>query len=117
MKPSVLSLLLCAVSLLVGCAILDPRPDAEIGRSIDSAVTDPSKLSGEAIYRNDCTTCHNIDGSPVDSATVEDLRGYSGTYQKFDSTLNEGPGAMPIYTYAQLDSAARVKLYNHVRGF
>lgn len=117
MKARSIVPLFCMAALVIGCAVLDPAPDAEIGRSVEEVPTDPSALTGEEIYRNECTACHNADGSPVDRITVTDLRNYQGTYQKFDSTLNEGPGAMPIFTYQQLDTSARLKLYNHVRSF
>jgi len=110
--------ILFSLALLAqGCSVLDPSPEAEISRSVDAVPTDPSKLSGEQLFLNHCTSCHNPDGSPVDPTTITDLRNYAGSYQKFDSVLNQGPGPMPIFPYDQLDTLARRKVYDHVRTF
>jgi len=103
--------------LLSACTVLDPGPEAAVGRSVDELPTDPSKLTGAELFANYCTVCHNADGSPVDSATIPDLRNYQGSFEAMDSALNRGPGAMPIFTYEQLDSVSRRKIYDVVRSF
>lgn len=96
-----------------GCAVLDPSPDATIKNLTPPP---PAEESGEQLYRNHCTGCHNTDGAPRDP-TVDDLRNYRASYGSFDTTLNLGPGAMPIYTYQELDSAERRKIFDHIKTF
>ena len=106
--------ILAVAMLLVpagGCSILDPDPEATIGRP-DSNIVE----TGETLYIEHCAGCHSLDGRPFDS-TVTDLRGYTDTssYEKYDSSLTIGPGVMP--EYPQLDSVQRRKIFEHIKTF
>jgi mono/diheme cytochrome c family protein len=96
-----------------GCAIIDPNPDAVIA---GPAPLDTTALTGEAIYLKYCVGCHGTNGVPFDTA-VTDLRNYTGSFLKLDTTLNTGPGSMPIYPYSKIDTALRHLLYEHIRTF
>jgi mono/diheme cytochrome c family protein len=108
--------LITTAGCIAGCAAIDPSPEAIIGKPEPPSSTDPK--SGREIFDNLCTTCHNTDGSPVDPSIKEsDIRNYSKAFESFDSTLNNGPGAMPIFTQSQIDSAARHRLFDHIKTF
>lgn len=92
-----------------GCTILDPDPEATINQP--PAV----EMTGETLYLNHCAGCHGIGGTPSDTSTIKTLRGYAKSYDSFDSTLDMAPGIMPLFP--QLDSAERMKIYDHIRKF
>jgi mono/diheme cytochrome c family protein len=96
-----------------GCAILDPNPEAVVA---GPAPTDTSAGSGEELYLKHCVGCHGTNGVPLDTA-VGELRNYSESYLALDTALNTGPGTMPIYPYAKLDSAQRRLIYDYILKF
>lgn len=103
-------LLMGALPLLVAaCTILDPNPEATIGREGDA----PPE-SGESLYLRNCAGCHGMSGVPTDTS-VRTLRGWPGDFARFDSTLTIGPGAMP--EFPELDSSARRTIFDHIRKF
>ena len=108
--PGTIALLLLLSAPFGGCAIIDPSPEAVVS---GPAPLDTTAVTGEAIYLKHCVSCHGTNGLPLDTA-ITDLRNYTGSYQKLDTTLNTGPGSMPIYPYSKIDSLQRRLLYAHI---
>lgn len=118
-------LLFTAALLLGGCSLLDPSPEAVVTNTAPTI----RPTTGEGWYNSLCTTCHNADGSPL-SSDVTDLRDYEdslahnpsnpdevyrGSFETYTKALDEGPGAMPIYSEAELDATARQQVYDYIR--
>lgn len=96
-----------------GCTVLDPDPEAVVA---GPAPADTSAETGEDLYLKHCVGCHGTNGVPLDTA-VGELRNYTGSYLKFDTVMNTGPGTMPIYPYAKIDSVQRRLIYGHILTF
>ncbi len=121
---STISILPLAALILSGCSLLDPSPEAEVTNT--APVSRPT--TGQGWYASLCSACHNLDGSPV-SSDVTDLRDYTdslahhpsnpndfyrGTFETYSAALDEGPGAMPVYSRTELDDEARQLVYEYI---
>lgn len=93
------------------CSLLDPSPEATVTRVEEPSCDDLTLLSGEQIYRCECASCHGVDGVPA-TEEITDIRGFSAS-DKFEASLNNGPGSMPAYP--EIAAAERERLFEYVR--
>lgn len=118
-------LILLAALLFAGCSLVDPSPNAVVTNTAPAV----RPTTGQGWYASLCNSCHNLNGSPV-SSDVTDLRDYQdslahnpavpsnvyrGSFATYSKALNEGPGAMPIYSDAELDTEARQLVYDYIK--
>ena len=117
LRRTILTLTLVGFGLTLtfsACDFLDPSPNATVFEPdlIDQECDDVTLLqTGSVIYRCECASCHGLDGVSL-TDQITDIRGFS-SFQKFNSSLNNGPGSMPAYP--QLDSSQRRLLFEYVQ--
>lgn len=96
------------VSILAFAAIMF----MSCAKGVSGGGLDASITAGRNLYVEHCTRCHGVDGSPSQGGTF-DLRGYSRSFDRFDSALDIGPGDM--HKFPQLDRYRRLAVYDYVR--